>query len=110
MLYIAGNTNIKLSAPVTGDYEGVLFYQDRSSPTDLLHVMEGGANMALTGVLYSPNTGVNYAGNSKAAGSSYTGIIARTVRFTGTSYLGQDPTAAGFSIGGIGAGGISLVQ
>ena len=90
--------------------ELVLFYQDRFTPTDILHVMEGGATMELTGVLYSPNAGVKYAGNTEAGGSSYTSIIARTVEFTGTSYLGQDPTAAGFSIGSIGAGDISLVQ
>ena len=76
----------------------------------IVNLFTGGANMELSGVIYTPSTNVKFAGNTEGGGSSYTSIIARTVQFTGTSYLGQDPSAAGFSFGGIGAGGISLVQ
>ena len=107
---IAGTSSVTLSAPTSGDYEAILFYQDRDTPSNFVNLFEGGADMALTGVIYAPNTNVKFAGNTEGSGSAYTSIMARTVEFTGNSYLGQDITAAGFSIEGFGAGGISLVQ
>ena len=93
----AGTSSVTLSAPTSGDYEAILFYQDRDTPSKFVNLFEGGADMALTGVIYAPNTSVKFAGNTEASGSAYTNIIARRVEFTGTSYLGQDSTAAGFS-------------
>ncbi len=102
-VHLAGSGQITLSAPTSGDYKDVLFYQDASSPSDLINVFNGGADMELNGVLYFPNNPVRFAGNGNPGGA--TSIVARTVNFTGNANLGSNPLTKTF-----GAGGISLVQ
>ncbi len=52
---LAGGGQITLGAPTSGDYKDVLIYQDPATPSDLLAVFSGGADMELNGVLYFPN-------------------------------------------------------
>ena len=105
-IHLAGTTEITLSAPTSGDYEGVLFYQDSDSPGNLVAKFNGGANMELNGILYAPNNGIEFAGNGDPGGA--TSIIGKTVKFTGNANLGSNPDTVLFGAGGV--GGISLVQ
>ena len=105
-VHLAGTADITLSAPTSGDYEDVLFYQDASSPPDLIAVFNGSADTALNGVLYFPNNPVRFSGNGDPGGA--TSIVARTVTFTGNANLGSNPATKTFGPGG--ANGISLVQ
>ena len=93
-LHIAGSSDVTLSAPTSGDYEGVLFYQDRYASADLLNQMNGTSDLSLTGTLYFPNNHLMYAGNTEYGGAEWTSIIARTIEFVGTSYLGGKPGGA----------------
>ncbi len=106
IIHFAGAANITLSAPTSGDYEGVLFYQDPATPSDLLVVFNGGADMELNGVLYFPNNPVRFAGNGDPGGA--TSIVARTVEITGNANFGSNPETVLF--GPNGGSGISLVQ
>ncbi len=105
-LHLAGSANITLSAPDSGDYKDVRFYQDPATPPDLINSFNGGADMELNGVLYFPNNSVRFAGNGDPGGA--TSIVARTVYFTGNANFGSNPATMLFGPGG--AGGISLVQ
>jgi hypothetical protein len=100
-----GGTTETLSAPTTGPYMGLLFFQDRSIVSAAIATFSGGAAMSLTGSLYFPTTGVSFAGGSSASGT--TAIIADKVSFTGGTNFTYDPT--GLKTGLI-ATGVGLVQ
>jgi len=105
-VHFAGSGNITLSAPTSGDYEDILFYQDANAPSDIVALFNGGADMELNGVLYFPNNPLRFAGNGDPGGA--TSIVARTVYITGNANFGSNPETAMFGPGG--GSGISLVQ
>ncbi len=105
-VHFAGSANIQFSAPTSGDYEDVLVWQDAAVSSDLDLVFNGGADMALDGVLYAPNNLIRFAGNGDPGGA--TSIVAGRVFFTGNANLGSNPLTATF--GPNGGSGISLVQ
>jgi hypothetical protein len=98
-LLIAGTTNVELSAPIKGYYEGILFYQDRTTPSNMRNLFTGGATMNLEGLFYFPTTEVKFAGNSAVNGSDWISIVARTVEFVGTTDLFQDLSEVAYSPG-----------
>lgn len=87
---INNGANVTLSAPTTGTYTGVLFYQDRSIISAINASFAGGASMALTGSLYFPTTSVTYTNGTSVSG--YTGIVAKQASFTGGARIKYDPT------------------
>ncbi len=93
-LFIAGTVSTDLVAPTQGPYDGVLFYLDPGINPNLDVKLTGGSDMALTGVIYGPNSHVEYSGNANGA-DTWTSIVADTVTFTGNSTL----SSAGF-VGG----------
>jgi Putative Flp pilus-assembly TadE/G-like len=82
------NSGGSLTAPTSGNYTGILFFQDpaigaNSSPNSF------GANtsMAVNGTLYFPTTPLSYSGNSSLGGSQYTILVADTISITGNGNL-----------------------
>lgn len=84
---IAGGPTVTLSAPTSGTYANVLFFQDRSkgSSSDV-NSFAGGASLQLTGVLYFEPSSVTYAGGSSGSSPS-AAIVSDTLTITGTGYL-----------------------
>jgi hypothetical protein len=86
---IAGGADVQLRAPSspTDPYQGVLFYQDRRAPLGAANAnkLNGGSTMNLAGGLYFPKQGVEFSGNNGTTSCSQ--IVARTVTFTGNSYI-----------------------
>ena len=80
-------TTIDLSAPTSGDLEGILFFQDRTAPTTTTNKITGNASVELDGALYFPTAMLDFAGTSSSAIPSPM-IVAREIRFTGTTSLG----------------------
>lgn len=79
--------NTRLSAPLAGPYEGILFYQDRALPFLSLtqhNVISGGRNAFFEGTLYFPSTNLDFTGGG-ATNSNYTIIVAYTATLSGTS-------------------------
>ena len=86
---------MKLVAPTSGPWEGILFFQNRSDTSTA--TFSGSSNSDLEGALYFPNALLQYSGGSpKNAG--YTVLVARTLKFTGSTSLNGD--FAGLSTGG----------
>ena len=81
--------SFQLSAPTSGAYKGILFYQDRKIASGATSVFGGGAAqpLQLTGTLYFPTTNVSYQGQSTTIAGSYTNIVAKNVLFNGASRL-----------------------
>jgi Flp pilus assembly protein TadG len=79
-----GNGTIELEAMTTGDYAGVLFFNDRDADSGTDFSIGGTSTTALSGAIYFPEHDVSYAGTSSQA-SSCIQIIADTITLSGTS-------------------------
>jgi len=66
-----------LSAPTTGTYEGILFFQDRGTTSYTANVSSG-LGTGFTGALYFPSVALRY-NNSAPTGSQYLIMVANTV-------------------------------
>jgi hypothetical protein len=87
---IAGNEDVQLSAPSSGTYRGVLFFQDRNLPTSAAGSnFLGGSTQILNGSLYFPTTLITYTGGNNTT-ASYTGLVGYEIAFKGTSYFTAD--------------------
>jgi hypothetical protein len=81
-----GNVNATLSAPTTGQYQGVLMYQDRADTT--ASSLTGGSGQALDGILYFPDALLHYAGGSSSnINAPSATIIAYNLSLDGSSYI-----------------------
>jgi len=93
---IRGGADVVLSAPKTGSFAGLIFFQDpRATNTAGDNKFNGGASMQLTGAIYSRYQTVEYTGNNDSGGANCTQIIGRHVVFTGHSTINNTgcPTA-----------------
>lgn len=93
---INGGAVVDLSAPTSGDYAGVVFYQDRDAPAGSDNKFNGGSTMEITGAMYFPSQDVKFNGGNSVGGGC-THIIASTVAFSGNSTLGNNCTGTGVS-------------
>jgi hypothetical protein len=86
-----GNATIKLTAPTSGQWAGVLFYQDRNAPVSINNQnnIAGDAKSQFKGVIYFPSQSVSMSGNATIVDSCLQ-VVAQTVTFTGNFTL---PTA-----------------
>jgi len=82
---INGSSTITMSAPTSGDYQGILFFGDRDSTET--QTFNGSASMHLTGNLYFPNQTVTYKGNY-GGNDGCTFIVADKVEISGSTNLG----------------------
>jgi Flp pilus assembly protein TadG len=88
---IANGVTVTFTAPTSGTYQGILFYQNRSITSASNATFAGGANMNLSGTLYFPTTNVSFS-NGVAAESNSTAIVANEVSIAGGANLKYDPT------------------
>ncbi|MER8461070.1 pilus assembly protein TadG-related protein [Mesorhizobium sp. M1300] len=88
-----GNATIKLSAPTSGTYSGVLFYGNKGNLTGS-NTFNGTADSLLTGALYFPTQDVNYLGNFSGKGGC-TQVVASTLQWSGNTSISQDCTSLG---------------
>lgn len=88
-----GTATVKLSAPTSGTYSGVLFYGDRANLAGS-NTFNGTADSLLTGALYFPTQEVDYLGNFSGK-SGCTQVVARTVQWSGNTSINQDCTSLG---------------
>jgi Flp pilus assembly protein TadG len=99
------STILKFTAPTSGVYKGILFFQDRNTPSTLVNKLAGNGAVTLTGLIYMPTTQLDFRGGSSgAAVQSF--IVARKLRFVGNSYV----AATGSSIQPSGLTTVSLVE
>ncbi len=93
---INGNMVVNLTAPTSGTYWGLLFFQDRTLSSPPASTLNGGSTQNLNGTVYLPGSGVTYNGGST---SSVTALVADTISFVGASYFGTDTNGTTTGIG-----------
>ena len=79
---IRGNTQLTLTPPSGGTYEGISIFQSRSN-TNTAEI-NGNGGLDMTGVLYFPNNKLWIAGNGDTIGTQ---LIADTIEIAGTGEI-----------------------
>ena len=112
----SGNNTVNFSAPTSGPYAGVLFFNDRSvESTDAgkKFKLAGTVDSVFDGVVYYPNAEVQFSGTVNSENSCGVKIISEFLTLNGTSNIfspqGEDCASSAISIGG-GGGQIALVE
>ncbi len=82
-LSLSNGIDFALSAPTTGTYNGILFYEDRSN--SIAATVEGGAKSTLQGILYFPAANVTMENGSSTG--TYASIVAGSLTFAGGAKL-----------------------
>ena len=90
---VQNGVSVSFSAPTSGTYRGVLFFQDRSIVSSQNATFAGGATMQLTGSLYFPTTGVSFSNGSSSVAYN-TAIVAKQLSFTSSAYFKYDSTGS----------------
>jgi hypothetical protein len=81
---MAGGSTVDLTAPTSGYYQGILFYQARGNTSQSRLV--GGTAQLMNGVLYFPSAPLTYTGGS-GTDATQTTIVADTINMVGNSYI-----------------------
>jgi hypothetical protein len=93
---ISANATVTLTAPSLGfggrpaapdpAYDGILFFRDPRATSNSGNAqvsINGGANTALTGAMYFPNSSISYSGNSATSQCSV--VVAGAISLTGNT-------------------------
>ena len=83
----SGNNTVTLSAPTSGDYSGVLFYNDRSdemAASGKKFKIAAEVSHDLDGAIYYPRNPIEYSGTSSNASGCGAKLIGDTLTFSGT--------------------------
>jgi hypothetical protein len=76
-IYSQDSNTLNLIAPVTGTYEGILFFQDRSVVSSAGNIIAGGS-AKLEGALYFPTTPLVLSSQSNVS-AAYSIIVAKSL-------------------------------
>jgi Flp pilus assembly protein TadG len=85
---LSGSANSSLSAPTSGTYRGILFFQDRSVPAGIVantSTFNGTNGASFTGALYFSTTDVKFTGTPLF--QSQVAIVAYQIEFTGNASI-----------------------
>lgn len=86
---VTGGATLKLRAPRSGNYEGMLIFEDRRVTDPGPNVIAGSASSDIEGIIYMPNSNLNFTGGSNTS-AAYQGIVVQTLGFTGNSTFKSD--------------------
>jgi Putative Flp pilus-assembly TadE/G-like len=97
---ITGSGTVNLSAPTSGTYAALLFYQDPTVAWSASNgsIIAGAANSVYNGIIYFPTTDLTYTGNSSSSVNGtdgYTMLVGYNVKIAGTAQVNTDFSALG---------------
>lgn len=82
-LSLTGSGSLNLTAPTTGTWDGVLFYEDPNDSNSMKITGSTGSN--LQGIFYAPDASLNLTGSSGA--TIYADLVVHALSMTGTTTL-----------------------
>jgi Flp pilus assembly protein TadG len=85
---VAAGSQVTLTPMTTGSLANVLFFQDRNAKNGQSK-LTGQSEMDLTGILYFPNSEVEFTGGTEMDEAEVL-LVASTLKITGDSYLNAD--------------------
>jgi hypothetical protein len=83
---INGGATMQITAPTTGTYAGILFYQDRRAPYSDGNRINGNSSSLFQGAFYFPSQGMVFNGTTGMQ-TDCIQLVARRVTFTGNSRI-----------------------
>ncbi|PWU05244.1 MAG: hypothetical protein C5B51_15150 [Terriglobia bacterium] len=86
---INATSTVNLTAPTTGTYAGILFFDNRNAPSGTSDTYGGGSSAVYQGTIYAKKASITLYGNS-SVNSKYTIIVADTINLIGTSGISND--------------------
>lgn len=102
---IANGENVSFSAPATGTYTGVLFFQDRLNPVTAYFA--GGVNLKVSGGFYFPKARISFSNGAASVGYPIA-LVSWQIAFTGgTNIFTSDPTGTKT---GLGSNSVALIE
>lgn len=91
---VNGNSVFQVSAPISGDLKGMLFFEDRTIEDTGEHKFNGTADVILTGTIYTPNAAVKIAGDFEGAGEAQKiMLVVDTLTITGNPQFAAADTS-----------------
>jgi Flp pilus assembly protein TadG len=98
---INGGAEIKMTAPTTGPFKNILFYQDRRAPStaNLVNKINGNSDSVLSGALYFPRQQLQINGTSNLK-FTCAQFVSRVIEFSGNGSI-NNTCAAGYGDGSI---------
>jgi hypothetical protein len=81
-----GGARISMTAPSTGTYAGILFYQDRRASNMATNIINGNSTSLLQGALYFPRQELQMNGTS-GMNTRCLQIVARRIDWRGNNNL-----------------------
>jgi hypothetical protein len=88
-IQIGAASTVSLTAPTSGTYAGILFFDDRNSPVGTSDNYGGSGDVVYQGTIYARNAKVTMSG-SASINTAYTMLIADTINLTGSSIFNND--------------------
>jgi len=94
---INGGGTVTMTAPTSGDWAGILFFQDGDavSNANLDFSFSGNSDTEFTGVIYVPNNDVSFTGGNDTDDNGCLQIVADEVSFGGSADLENDCDGTG---------------
>ena len=97
-------TNVNITAPTSGTYQGLAFFQDRrATDCNNCNKINGNSSSLITGAMYFPNQELQYNGSGNTD-STCSKFIAKRITFTGNAgsnqFKGLDQCTNYFKDGG----------
>lgn len=86
-VFIGGNVTATLSAPTSGPYKGILFYQDPRASGIGTDTVTGTSSSNYDGAMVFANQQLKFAGNTQAGSAGCLKLIAKTIEFDGNTRL-----------------------
>jgi hypothetical protein len=97
-VYLDSNdVTMNLSAPTSGTYKGILFYQERGNTRDAALSKNNASDMTMSGALYFPDADLSIKNNNGVVTNDCTVIVAKTMDFNNNSTFTNTCAAFGGS-------------
>jgi hypothetical protein len=90
-LALTGASSVTLSAPSSGTYQGILFYQDPALPGNAASSIGNSASFTATGTMYFPKTALSLSG---AVSTGQMAVVAKDLTVANSATFQQDLTGA----------------
>lgn len=95
-LDIDSGSRVSLAAPTSGDYSGILFYNDPASSAGSNHTFSGGSRTSISGAFYFPEASLTFDSGSRTEDDeACVQLIADTVQLQGGSRITADCEGSG---------------
>jgi Flp pilus assembly protein TadG len=96
-LDVNGGATIQLSAPTSGTYHGVLFYQDRRALDTSVNKLNGNATSTLQGAIYFPSQELDFSGTTGMTTTCIQLVALRLTFIGNTTVSNSCPAGSGAS-------------